>query len=72
MPNRAHSAYLESPILTADPVELIRLKYQAAISEVRNAASTSHMAIRPRSQAISNPCAILTELTVALRPKHRR
>jgi flagellar secretion chaperone FliS len=67
MLNLAHSAYLESRILTADPLELVRLMYQAAISEVRNARF--HLAngnIRPRSQAISKACAILTELTVAL------
>jgi flagellar secretion chaperone FliS len=67
MSNQAHSAYLESRILTADPLELIRLMYQAAIGEVRNARS--HLAnrdIRSRSQAISKACAILTELTVAL------
>lgn len=67
MPNPAHSAYLESRILTADPIELIRLMYQTAIGEVRNARL--HLAngdIRQRSQAISKACAILTELTVAL------
>jgi flagellar secretion chaperone FliS len=67
MPNLAHSAYQESRILTADPLELIRLMYQAAIGEVRNARL--HLAngeIRQRSQAISKACAILTELTVSL------
>lgn len=67
MPNPAHSAYLEGRILTAAPLELVRLMYQAAISEVRNARL--HLAngdIRPRSQAISKACAILTELTVSL------
>jgi flagellar protein FliS len=67
MSNRAHSAYLESRILTADPLELVRLMYQAAIGEVRNARL--HLAnrdIRSRSRAISKACAILTELTVSL------
>ena len=67
MSNQAHSAYLESRILTADPIELIRLMYQAAIGEVRSARQ--HLAnrdIRSRSQAISKAAAILTELTVAL------
>jgi flagellar secretion chaperone FliS len=67
MSNQAHSAYLESRVLTADPLELIRLMYQAAISETRNARM--HLAnrdIRRRSQAISKACAIFTELTVAL------
>ncbi|MGA7240150.1 MAG: flagellar export chaperone FliS [Bryobacteraceae bacterium] len=67
MSNQAHSAYLESRILTADPLELIRLMYQAAIGEVRSARQhLANRAIRPRSQAISKACAILTELTVAL------
>ena len=67
MPNLAHSAYLESRILTADPLELVRLMYQAAITEVRNARlHLASGAIRPRSQAISKACAILTELTVTL------
>src|SRR5215469_13441120 len=67
MLNLAHSAYQESRILTADPLELVRLMYQAAISEVRKARL--HLAngdIRQRSQAISKACAILTELTVSL------
>jgi flagellar secretion chaperone FliS len=67
MSNQAHNAYLESRILTADPLELVRLTYQAAIGEVRSARQ--HLAnrdIRRRSQAISKACAILTELTVAL------
>jgi flagellar secretion chaperone FliS len=67
MPNLAHNAYLESRILTADPLELVRLMYQAAISEVRNArVHLANGAIRPRSQAVSKACAILTELTVSL------
>jgi flagellar secretion chaperone FliS len=67
MSNQAHSAYLQSRILTADPLELVRLMYQAAIGEVRNARL--HLAnrdIRPRSQSISKACAMLAELTVAL------
>jgi flagellar secretion chaperone FliS len=67
MSNQAHSAYLESRILAADPLELVGLMYQAAIGETRNARM--HLAnrdIRPRSQAISKASAILTELTVAL------
>jgi flagellar protein FliS len=65
--NQAHNAYLESRILTADPIELIRLMYQTAITEVRNART--HLAnreIAQRSNAITKACEILTELTVAL------
>lgn len=67
MSNQAHSAYLESRILTADPIELVRLMYQAAIGEVRSARQhLANRAIRSRSQAITKASAILTELTVAL------
>ena len=37
MGNNAHDAYLESRILTAEPMELIRLLYQAATGAVRDA-----------------------------------
>ena len=67
MSTQAHSAYLESRILTADPIELVRLMYQAAIGEVRSARQhLASRAIRSRSQAITKASAILTELTVAL------
>jgi flagellar protein FliS len=65
--NNAHNAYLESRILTADPLELIRLMYQAAVAEVRGARQ--HLAnkeIALRSNAISKACAILTKLVVSL------
>lgn len=65
--NNPHHAYFESNILTADPMELVRLMYQGAIAEVRNARA--HLAsgdIRARGKAIAKACAILTELTVAL------
>ena len=65
--NQAHNAYLESRILNANPIELVRLMYQAAIGEVRNARlHLENRDIRSRAQAISKACAILTELTVAL------
>ena len=37
MGNNAHDAYLESRILTAEPMELVRLLYQAATGAVRDA-----------------------------------
>ena len=74
MSNQAHSAYLESRILTADPLELIRLMYQAAISEVRKARL--HLAnrdIRSRSQAISKACAIFSRIDASIfGPQSRR
>jgi flagellar secretion chaperone FliS len=67
MSRHAHNTYLESRILSADPLELVRLMYQAAIAEVRDARL--HLArhdIRSRSKAITKACDILTELTVSL------
>jgi flagellar protein FliS len=63
----AHNAYLESHILTADPLQLIRLMYQAAIGEVRSArVHLKNREIRSRSSALVKACSILTELTVSL------
>jgi flagellar protein FliS len=63
----AHDAYLENRILSADPVELVRLLYHAAIDAVRE--SRRHLAagdIRERSNAISRSCGILIELAGSL------
>ena len=65
--NQAHRAYLESQILTADPMELVRLMYQAAVAEVRTArVALANRDIRARSKSITKTCDILTELTVGL------
>lgn len=62
-----HNAYAESRILTADPMELVRLMYSGAIDEVRNARThLRNRDIHARSKAVSKACAILTELTLAL------
>jgi flagellar secretion chaperone FliS len=67
MPINPHDAYLESRILTADPLELVRMMYQAAIGEVRSARlHLQNRDIRSRSNAITKACSILTELTVSL------
>jgi flagellar secretion chaperone FliS len=63
----AHDAYLESRVLSAEPLELVHMLYQGAISAVQD--SRHHLAngrIMERSRAITKACAILTELTVAL------
>jgi flagellar protein FliS len=63
----AHDTYLEDKILSADPVELVHLLYQACSSAVGNARR--HLAegeILPRTRAISKACDILMELTSAL------
>jgi flagellar protein FliS len=67
----AHDAYLESKVLSADPVELIRMLYQACTSAVREARQ--HLAngeIRGRSRSITKARNILAELTIAL--DHKR
>ena len=63
----ANQAYLESRILSADPIELVRLLYQAAIERVREARR--HLAagdIAARARSITKAMEILTELTVSL------
>ena len=65
--NNAHDAYLESRVMTADPVELIDLLYQACTQSVREARA--HLAggrIAERARAISKACAIVIELAVIL------
>ena len=63
----AHEAYLESRILSADPIELVRLLYQGCTSAVREARR--HLAageIAARSRSITRAWEILTELTRSL------
>lgn len=62
--------YFEETILNADPVDLIRLLYQRAISSVQE--SREHLRnkrIAERSAAIMKAYLILAELTSALRPE---
>jgi flagellar protein FliS len=63
----AHEAYLESRVLSADPVELIRLLYQTAITAVQDARR--HLAegkIRERSAAITKASRVVIQLIAAL------
>ena len=63
----AHDAYLESRVLSADPVELVRLLYQAATAAVRDARRyLAEGDIAARSRAISKAFDVLMELTVSL------
>jgi flagellar protein FliS len=65
--NNGHDAYLESRILSADPVELVNLLYQACIQAVRDARyHLERGEIGARSQAISKACEILMELNTVL------
>ena len=62
----AQDAYLEERILSADPVELVRLLYQAmtAVRDARRALADGEIAARSRS--ISKACDIVIELNGAL------
>ena len=63
----AQDAYLESRVLSASPLELVRLLYQAAIDAVRDARQ--HLAagdIVARSRAINKACQIVFELAGSL------
>jgi len=63
----AHDTYLEERILSADPVELVHMLYQAAITAVADARR--HLAdqrILERARSISKACDILTELNTSL------
>jgi len=67
MATSAHDAYLEEKILSADPVELVRMLYCAAIESVEQARR--HLAARDipqRSAAISKAVEILVELSGSL------
>lgn len=67
MPRNAHNTYLESRILSADPVELVCLMYQTAVSEVREARRhLQDKDIRARSKSITKVHNILSELTTVL------
>ena len=60
-------AYLENQVLTADPLELVRMLYSAAIDSVRDARG--HLAagdIRARSNSITRAQAIIGELNASL------
>ena len=63
--------YYEQMILNAEPVELIRLLYQRAISSVREAREhLAHKRIAERSKAVSRAYAAIEQLIVALRPEN--
>ena len=62
--------YFQNTILNAEPVELIRMIYQQAISSVREAREhLRQRRISERSAAIMRAYMALTELLAALRPE---
>jgi flagellar protein FliS len=63
----AQDAYLESRVLSADPLELVRMLYQGAIGAVQDARrQLADGKIAARSRSISRACDILMELNSAL------
>jgi flagellar protein FliS len=59
--------YFEQMILSASPIELIRLMYQRAIASVADARDHRREGrIRERSQAINKAYAIVSELLISL------
>jgi flagellar protein FliS len=67
MSHAGHDAYLEGRILSADPLELVRLLYQGASNAVREARRRlAERDIAGRSKAISDAHEILTELATSL------
>lgn len=65
--NNGQDAYLESRVLTAEPIELVNLLYQGCMQAVRDARL--HLAegrIAERSREINKACQIVIELSTAL------
>jgi flagellar protein FliS len=63
----ARDTYMEDRVLSADPMELVQMLYQAAITSVGDARR--HLAERQilhRAQSITKACNVLMELTGAL------
>jgi flagellar protein FliS len=69
MPSNAQDVYLESRVLSADPLELVQLLYQGALDAVENARQRLRQGdIAARSRQIAKAGAILTELACSLDP----
>jgi flagellar protein FliS len=64
------SPYFEQKILTAEPLELVRMLYQRAITCVSEARRhLSERKIAERSHSITQAYAVLAELTSSLKPE---
>jgi flagellar protein FliS len=67
MPTSAYDTYLESRVLAADPIELVRILYRLAIDRIREAREHLEKGdIAGRSKAISVASEALLELNVSL------
>ena len=67
MRHDAHDAYLEGRVLSADPVDLIRLLYQTGIRAVQDARRRlADGKILERSKAVTKASQVLIQLATAL------
>ena len=67
MRNSAYAAYLESKILSADPVELVQILYRAALESIGSARRHLQQGdIAGRSKEISRAMSVITELILAV------
>jgi flagellar protein FliS len=67
MASNSQNLYLESRILSADPVELVQMLYQGALESIESARKHLKAGdIAARSQAVTKACDILIELTASL------
>jgi flagellar secretion chaperone FliS len=67
MPASAHDVYLESTILSADPVELVRILYRTALDAVREARM--HLGcgdVSARGKSVSRALDVINELNGSL------
>jgi flagellar protein FliS len=67
MPSNPYAAYFEASVLTAEPVELIRILHRSALESLRDARV--HLAggdIAGRSAAISKTMNIVRELSLSV------
>jgi len=67
----AYDTYLESTILSADPLELVAILYRAALDRVGSArAALREGDIRRRSREITRASEVLNELALSLDHEH--
>jgi flagellar protein FliS len=70
MPSNPYNAYLEASISTAEPIELVRILYRAALDSVYDARTELAAGnIQGRSKAVSKAVSILRELSFSLNPE---
>jgi flagellar protein FliS len=69
MPTDPYRAYLEASILTAEPIELVRILYRGALDAVCDArACLAGADIPGTSKAVAKASDIIRELTLSISP----